>query len=185
LDIARALELDGSYAEEAFQNPQDPVSNFDLSDVYKQLEDYLRRNPDDIPGLFLRGLNGTVRVFFGAPATELGPARAALDRVVALSPRHAFAYACRGYLRQAQGDLDGALEDVRRAEKLDGKRTFGPFLAAVVLAKKGERAAALDAIERAVGRGFRSLARLKGEPAFEPLRDDERWKAVVRRLTPG
>jgi tetratricopeptide (TPR) repeat protein len=187
LDVSRALELDPKYADPVFSQTihQADASGLEMNGLFLQVEDLLKSSPDNVPALFLRSLYRVIRLFVNqASKGDEERGLADLDRVLRLSPRHAFAHVCRAYIRQRRGDVQGAHEDVALAEKLDDKSSLGPFVAAVIAAREGDAGAAARALERAIDRGFSGMERIEEEKAFARVADDARWKAAVKRIAP-
>lgn len=56
------------------------------------------------------------------------------------------------------------------------------FALAVAQAAAGNKIRALEALETAAARGFQNASRLEGEPLLDSVRDDSRYKAVLRKL---
>jgi hypothetical protein len=188
LDTARGLELDPKYAEPVFNQALGGVARgeVDFDFLLPQVEEAIAKDPEDTAALFLRGLYRVLRVYLGqAKAGEAEGGIADLDRVIHLSPRHAFAYVCRAYLKQRQNDLPGAAADVALAERLDDRGSLAPYVEAVIAARRGDAAAAAEALERAIGRGFTSPERIQEEKAFDAIRTDARWKAAVAKIARG
>jgi eukaryotic-like serine/threonine-protein kinase len=77
-----------------------------------------------------------------------------------------------GHAREAQQALDELV--ARHAED-------APHTIAVVYAFRGERDRALQWLERAVARDDKTLLSLKQDPWFASLRDEPRYKALLRR----
>lgn len=103
-------------------------------------------------------------------AGNLEPARADLERAVALNPRSPDAHFARGTLRLRSGTLKEALEDLDLAIALDPRYAVAYNKRCVVLARLGSLARAIADCEKAV--------------ALDP-RDEEAWVnsgAVYREL---
>jgi len=58
----------------------------------------------------------------------------------------------------------------------------GIYYGALVAAIKGDRAAALDALETLVGERHTMMVTLKSEPAFDKLREEPRFRALVAKV---
>jgi adenylate cyclase len=56
---------------------------------------------------------------------------------------------------------------------------------ACALARTGQREEALDALEKAVERGFSDREQLAGDADLASLRESERYRALVARLASG
>jgi tetratricopeptide (TPR) repeat protein len=86
-------------------------------------------------------------------AGRLGEARVAYLRAIESSPDTAFLYRELGAVELQLGDVDGALERVRRASDLDDSDVETAVLLGEVLEKRGDFNAAIEAYQRASGLG--------------------------------
>jgi serine/threonine-protein kinase len=85
-----------------------------------------------------------------------------------------------GETAAAHAALDLALEAYERRLRSGVDDAMSPYYVACAHALRGERELALERLERAAQRRPRlTAARAALEPAFEPLRDDVRFRAVV------
>jgi tetratricopeptide (TPR) repeat protein len=100
-------------------------------DQYRQLvrvaKDWLEYSPDEAEAHFYRA---TGYLFM----RSMERARADLDRAIELAPRYTRAYQTRSLLRARSGDLEGAANDLRRAQELSPEdawtlQQLGPMLA--------------------------------------------------------
>ncbi|MBP1634626.1 MAG: hypothetical protein H6Q10_1200 [Acidobacteria bacterium] len=87
-------------------------------------------------------------------------------------------------------DLEGG-QLARAAERLSLMARLRPdnarvdYTLARVHARAGRTAAAVDALRRAVGKGFADAAAIEAEPDFAPLRDEEGFRQIVASLRHG
>jgi TolB-like protein len=102
------------------------------------------------------------------PERDGGKARAARMRQ---------AYAARGPAGYWQTALDFYLGLAKTAP-------VDPVLLAFLYTKLGDHSRALDYLERAYGERNGDLPFIKVQPAFDPLRGEPRFQALVRRITP-
>ncbi len=83
------------------------------------------------------------------------------------------------------GQLVAAQREIKRVEAL-GARGFGVgYDLALVHAALGDRAAALDALERGVADSSQTIGFLNSEPGLDSIRDDARFRVVSRQLGLG
>ncbi len=83
------------------------------------------------------------------------------------------------------GQVEAARREVERVEAL-GARGFGVgYDLSLVHAALGDRAAALDALERGVTDGSQTIGFLNCDPGLDSIRDDARFRAVSRQLGLG
>src|SRR5262249_49521210 len=109
----------------------------------------------------------------------------------------------RGLVRRDSGDRAGASADTRRAlealEALPSRSGEGWFAAAccratlarlagragsreLIDAREREAAGALEGLRRAIDLGYRDLAAFRTEPALEPLRSRDDFRALMMDL---
>jgi len=83
------------------------------------------------------------------------------------------------------GQLGAAQREIERVEAL-GARGFGVgYDLALIHAALGDRAAALNALERGVADGSQTIGFLNCDPGLDSIRDDARFRAVSRQLGLG
>jgi TolB-like protein/DNA-binding winged helix-turn-helix (wHTH) protein len=102
-------------------------------------------------------------------------ARTALER----------AYARSGWLGFWRRELELAEEEVHRpgsVYKAPYRRYSGPFSMARRYARLGDHNQAVSALEKAYEARLHSMASLKVEPSFDGLRQDPRFRDLVRRI---
>ncbi len=192
LDYARAIELDPGESDPGYGIIfRLGDLGLDIKAFGDQVEEVLATAPESSAALFIRaGLRfATVLPAAGAPGTILGPELRAeaekgvadLDRVIALSPRHAPAHVMRAFLEQRLGRSEDALRDAERAHRLDPRSPLGPLAAASVRAGNGDLDGAFRNLEDAVKHGFRDWEAVRKDPAFEKLVKDPRFEGLSRR----
>jgi len=79
-------------------------------------------------------------------------------------------------------DTKGAMAAAKKATGYEATRGEGWYGVAVLHAKAGERAAALDAVERAASAGFKAWWALERDDDLASVRDDPRFQAVLVRM---
>ena len=94
----------------------------------------------------------------------------------------AFVSAWLAYAYGASGDRDRALAEVEdlTAMSLDGNVT--PFDTALVALGLGDNARAVSLLEQAYAMDSQWLGWLKNDRAFDPLRSDPRFNALLKKL---
>ncbi|MGD8329645.1 MAG: protein kinase [Acidobacteriota bacterium] len=80
------------------------------------------------------------------------------------------------------GELEEAQEWVAKAFEIDPEDTLVLYNIACVYAQLGDNDQAMDCLETAIDRGMRHIAWLEHDPYFDPLRDTERFQALLKRL---
>ena len=159
----RASVAQGKYAkaarlfEQAMEvRPEDYQVPLLLPQVYRSLH-----RPEDEAAMNRLGLEKAQRHL------ELNP-----DDVRAL-------YLCGGTLAR-MGDMEGGLKLVERAVALQPDEVGVLYNAACIYATLERRDEALTYLERAVRNGYNHLAWLETDSDFDSLRDDPRFKALVK-----
>jgi eukaryotic-like serine/threonine-protein kinase len=119
---------------------------------------------------------------------EFESARLRLDAAVRDLPQDRRVHLARGLAFAGLGRREAALQEARWFQ---GSRTYsgdafdGPAFAegrAQILAQLGEAEAAVEEIERLLARpGWLSVHELRLDPAWDPIRDHPRWKAMLLR----
>ena len=126
---------------------------------------------------------------FGSPVGLLGMKPGEAMRIDQLGEAPIVAVVLRASDRS--GEADQVLRKADAAIRAVLRRGNVPFWfeadAAAVWAVQGRHAAALDLLDRAVGRGWThaggtDLRRLVDEPAFRALRDEPRFQAVLAKI---
>jgi hypothetical protein len=108
-------------------------------------------------------------------------AAGAFERLAELDPTHTQNWMRLGYCRLMQRELRKSIEAFQRV-------TAGPALPtaryniACALALQGEKASALDALDRAVEAGFSNAATLATDTDLASLHEDPRFTAVLAKL---
>jgi hypothetical protein len=73
-------------------------------------------------------------------------------------------------------------EQIERMLKDDGKPSFRPFEVAALYTDIGDRENALRWMERAYTERNRDLYEIKVNPRFDVLRDDPRFRDLLKRM---
>ncbi len=125
--------------------------------------------------------NPLPRIWIALPILDSNRAADAL-KDLQKAPDQPFVLALRGYAFARLG-RNAEAEAARRALDALAKEEYVGGIAYAILAL-GERktAAALDALERAANDGEGMLTYLEVERAFDPLRSEARFRALVKRL---
>lgn len=114
-----------------------------------------------------------------AIAGRVGKATPVIERIVASHPDLEFPHAVAGYVRARAGDRAGA---ERALDALPHDSQLRYYLRAAVEATLGDHDAAFDALSAAVEVREGELYQAPTDPWFEPLHDDPRWDAFLRRV---
>ena len=129
---------------------------------------------------------GPAHYFLGLTLTQLGEHAAALDELrsaLLLSPDHPAVLSATAFVYAAMGRPFHALELRDRLTTLAAQQYVSPFFLAFA-ATTTDRDEAFRQLERAIEERAPWLLYLPMEPAFDCLRGDVRFAAVVRRLKP-
>ena len=81
------------------------------------------------------------------------------------------------------GDLTNAATYLKVFRLADPKNPDCGYLSAVYYAEKGDKSAALTALDESVSLGFNEVAKLKTDPAFSSIRNDTAFKALLKKAS--
>ena len=150
--LDEALEV---YAKISAEWPEASDPWFGIADVYKRRGDFPRAAEARRKAYELEGDQDAARAFTGA-TTEAGYKKA---------------------------EITVARAELRQLEELATRRYISPFDIARLHAQIGNREQALAGLEQALkDGGHAGLMLLKVDPAWDSVRADPRFEAVVRRL---
>ncbi len=93
-----------------------------------------------------------------------------------------FVTAYLAYARGASGDKTGALAELDTLKKMSGPAPVLPFNLALVYLGLGDKARAIDNLERALAADSQMLAWLGHDTIFDSLRSEPRFVALLKRL---
>ncbi len=120
-DFQRVVEIDPKHLDGWRSLAEIRLAGRDLVGAERAVERVLTLDPDDAEGRALRGAIRTNQGRFGEAIEDFSGA-------VARSPLHEKAWAGRAIARQMNGDLDGAIEDMRHhLELFPDRKTSEPF----------------------------------------------------------
>jgi tetratricopeptide (TPR) repeat protein len=107
---------------------------------------------------------------------------AIVDRGIQLIGRAPILLMYAGSAYASLGQRERALEIARELRGLAGQRYLSPIYEAHVLASVGNLDGTFDLLERAYELRSGWLTFFRAEPAWDPLRDDPRYLALLKRL---
>ena len=115
---------------------------------------------------------------------EAGNAKDAIPSFVNATKMDAppFVTAYLAYARGASGDKVGALAELDSLKKMSGKDPVLPFNLALVYLGLGDKARAIDNLEKALAADSQMLAWLGHDAIFDSLRGEPRFVALLKRL---
>ena len=93
-----------------------------------------------------------------------------------------FVTAYLAYARGASGDKAGALAELETLKKMAGTAPVLSFNLAMAYLGIGDKARAIDNLEKALAADSQMLAWLGHDPIFDPLRGEPRFVALLKRL---
>jgi len=208
-DLRRALELNPSYATAHLWNGQLLTMSGSHEEAFAEVNlaaslDPLAPNTSRWVGqdLFyarrydqaVRQLQKTVEMYpeFLPPSVQLGKAYAQLGRYEeALAeagkgkqlPEFDPFYGTIGWIYARAGRKAEAQSLLRRLQELSRQRYIDPTSIATIYIGLGQKEEALTWLERAYEqRGSYLILYLKVDPVWDPLRDDPRFQALLRRM---
>jgi tetratricopeptide (TPR) repeat protein len=109
-----------------------------------------------------------------------------IERRIARRTLHdvfAFYYEGAGNLIQRRKDYPIAVSNLEIASEIAENSSQVMFELATAYALNGEKKKALDALRRAVERGFTDIARMNANPALEALRKESEYQKIVESIS--
>jgi tetratricopeptide (TPR) repeat protein len=103
-------------------------------------------------------------------------------RAIALNANYAFVTAYLAYALGAAGDRAGAMRELESLRKVSPDGKVLPFNLALVHLGLGDRARALDNLEKAYDADSQLLAWLGQDAVFDSLRSEPRFVELLRKL---
>ena len=141
----------------------------------EQARSVLAKQPDSAFAHLVYGLAA-----LGASDAKTG--REHFDEFFRLAPQARTYVGLLGHARAMEGNRDGALAALRELEQLSRTSYASPMQFAIVHVALGDRDAAFDWLERAYLVRDHDLAFIKVWAMLDPLRDDPRFAALIRRM---
>jgi adenylate cyclase len=104
------------------------------------------------------------------------------DAHLELNPDDARAWYLSGAALMRLGKVDESLERARRASAIDPEDAGVLYNVGCIYALAGKPDEAIDYLDRAIRNGFGQREWLDHDSALDPLRDEPRFQALLRRL---
>ena len=170
----RALELDPLSP----QIPLDTSVGLAFQGKYQAAKDLVKRAADLDPTLFFAPWEA------GCIAIQEGKLRDAIPefRKAKAMDSPAFVSAWLAYAYGASGDRAAALAELEDLKKRSLRGSPTPFNLALVYLGLGDRARALDYLEKAYASDSQWLGWLKNDRTFDPLRSEPRFTELLKKL---
>ncbi len=170
----RAAELDPLSP----QIPLDSSVGLAFQGKYQAAKDLVRRAADLDPTLFFAPWEA------GCIALQEGNVRDAvlMFRKAKAMESPAFVSAWLAYAYGASGDRAGAMAELEDLKKRSLRGSVTPFNMALLSLGLGDRARALEYLEKAYAADSQWLGWLKNDRTFDPLRSEPRFAALVKKL---
>ena len=96
-----------------------------------------------------------------------------------------FSFAMLGQAYARQGKTDEARKVLARLSEEAKSRYVSPYALAVVLTALGDKAHAIDELERGYDEGGFYISLITVDPLFDPLHGDPRFEALVQKIVGG
>jgi len=154
----------------------------ELEEAVRRYRDAWRVRPEDYQAIFLSA----------DPLTKLGHREEALeaarqgiqvaDAHLELNPDDARAWYLSAAALMRLGQRDQALERARRAYAIDPEDAGLLYNLACIYAAGGSTAEALDHLDKAIQNGFGQREWLENDSSLDPIRDEPRFQALLRKL---
>jgi hypothetical protein len=81
--------------------------------------------------------------------------------------------------------LSALWQDTHERLAIDDRRVYATGFLAAAQAQSGDRKSALEALRRAVEKGFNDLSRLAQAPEFAALREEKEFKSIIEQPRKG
>jgi serine/threonine-protein kinase len=166
-------------------DPLNLVINMDVGLVHYWARDYRRAIEELRQALELDPNFGLGRLYLGLALLHGGNPSESIDefrRAVELLPGSPDPIALLGYAAGVARRRDDALQSLRDLEGMSKRRFVSALPFAMVHIGLGDKEAALDALEKTFEERSGRLVYLNVERAFDPLRQEPRFQALVGRL---
>ena len=160
------------------QIPLDASVGLAFQGQYQAAKDLVKRAADLDPTLFFAPWEGGC---IDIQQGNVGDAIPKFRKARAMeSP--AFASAWLAYACGASGDRAAAMAELEDLKKRSLRGSPTPFNLALVHLGLGDRARALDCLEKAYASDSQWLGWLKNDKTFDPLRSEPRFVALMKKL---
>jgi tetratricopeptide (TPR) repeat protein len=131
--------------------------------------------------LWARPFLGCAYLFTG----KTNEAMAEFQTTKQLVPDWPWGQAVLGYAYGVNGSRAEAIQVLEDLEQLSRKRYVSPYVQAYVFLGLGQKDTALDWLERACEERDGNMPVLNVDPAFDPLRNEPRFQALLKRVGLG
>lgn len=105
--------------------------------------------------------------------------------LVKLQPENGDAWFRLGYSLHMSGKIDEAIEVHKKAAEFDGTGVIAAYNLACAYSLKDKKDDAIEALKKAIAKGFRDGNQIKGDSDMDNIRDDDRFKAILKELEGG
>jgi adenylate cyclase len=181
-EFERALDLDSRLFEAHYFYARDAFMQGKLEKAVQHYERAHELRPEDYQAPLLVGqIYEDLKQPDMAETARRRGLRAAETRL-ALHPDDVRALYMGANALVALGERERGLEWAQRAFALDPEDAMLLYNLACIFSMAGRREEALDFLQRSVQAGMNRISWLKNDSNLDPIRDDERFRAAVRRF---
>jgi serine/threonine-protein kinase len=113
---------------------------------------------------------------------QFAEAFASFDEALATTPKDAVGIAQRGRGYAVAGRRQDALASIAQLEKLAAERYVSPYAFALIYAGLRDANSALNWLERGFNERVGHMVWVNVEPAFDPIKQEPRFRALVSRM---
>lgn len=113
---------------------------------------------------------------------EFGQAVSTYQDIVSKHKDHGYAHYRLGYALHANGQLDDAIVQHKKAAKFKSFAPVATYNLACALALKGEAEMAIETLHKAADVGFSQVDYMLSDSDLASIRDDERFTALVKKM---
>ncbi len=174
-DYTQAIELDPKLAL-AYYNRGN--AKYELKDYTDAIADYTQAialNPNYALAYYNRGnAKYELKDYTGAIADY--------TETIGLNPNYVLAYINRGLAKAGLQDYTGAIADYIKAVELDPKLALAYYNLCCVYSLKGETAAALKQLRRALELGFDDFKHIDGDTDLDNIRKLKAFQDLIREF---
>jgi TolB-like protein/Flp pilus assembly protein TadD len=184
-EFERAIDLDPKLFEGHYFYARSLFAQGELKEAAPRFAKAAEVNPEDYQAPILLAL-----VYGGLEQEEdfQRASRKAVEIVehhLEVQPDDHRALEMGGALQARVGNVEKARAWIGRATTIDPNNPSTWYNAACAYAMMGEVDEAIDALENSLNSGLADVRWIENDPDFEPLRENERFKALLERITKG
>jgi TolB-like protein/tetratricopeptide (TPR) repeat protein len=181
-EFVRAIELNPNLFEAYYYYARTQFHRGDMKAAAELFQKAAEVDPSDYQSRCLRAQILRGQELREEAATEAAEAVAVIEKHIRWNPDDARAYHLGAGSLVILGDIERAKRWLQRATEIAPEDSVVLYNVACNMAVLGETDKALDYLERAADQGAVSVAWMRNDEDLASLRDDARYKALLRRI---